>query len=65
MTKKKWGYALLGLGVFRLYVESSSGSTSSLAQSSLVSYLDYGGGPGTSTISYVILVAGAYLVWKG
>ncbi len=63
-NKKHWGYALLALGAYRYYVESVSPG-SSLATNSLTSYLDYGGGPGSSTVTYVILAAGAYFVWKG
>ena len=69
MSKKKWGYILIGVGVLRLVYEKQNNSTPVINPSgslgNIMSYVDTGGGPGSSGLTYLILLGGVYLAYKG
>lgn len=68
MNRKKWGYVLIGVGALRLIYEKQNQSTPVISPSgslgNVMSYVDTGGGPGSSSVSYVIIAVGVYLCYK-
>ena len=63
MKKKHIGMALVALGAYRYYVEQVNVG-GAVATGGLNAWLDYGGGPGSSGITYAILAVGGYLWYK-